>query len=76
MTTDKQQLRAAQKRVRVLERALRPFVREATYWVSTSHDRYHLGITEPGQKIFHDRAAFTFGDLRRACTLLAGRVLR
>lgn len=63
-----------ERRVRMLEKALLPFAREAKAWSETVKDRYRPGIVEPGQKIAHAKAAFSLGDLRRAEKLLRDTV--
>lgn len=69
--TDKQLLRVAQRRIRELERALRPFAQESTEWLGTVSDRYCPGMTEPGKKETYGKAVFSLGDLRRAHRLVA-----
>lgn len=65
------ELRQARSRIKVLERALLPFAQEYTNWAADLvSERYHPGLTEPGQKQTFAKATFSIGDLRRAHALV------
>jgi len=69
--TDKQRLKKAEKRIRELERALRPFAQEACEWLQTVSDKYRPGLSEPRKEVVYSKAVFSIGDLRRAHKLVA-----
>lgn len=65
-----QYIRRLNARIKELERALRPFAREADEWSVVTPDRYKPGVSEPGHKEVYCKAAFSIGDCRLAKRLL------
>lgn len=63
-------IRGLNARIRELERALRPFAKEADEWSVTISEGYKPGVSEPGHKQVYAKAVFSIGDCRRAKRLL------
>lgn len=70
MQTPIQALARAERRIAVLEKALKPFALEAGSWAGCVSGSYHPGVTEPRQKQAYAKAEFTIGDCRNAARLL------